>query len=136
KSRTPVVVVAAEVTEPRSNFFVDQEALARAVGAVPIRVDDPSSAAEVAAAAVRTAVATRRTVLLNLPLAVQALEARSGTSPPSRGQFSGAQGSGNLPPRPREIATSALEQLAEAVRRAERPVFVAGRGARGAGPEV
>src|SRR4029079_752935 len=29
KSRTPIVVVAAEVTEPRSNFFVDQEALAR-----------------------------------------------------------------------------------------------------------
>jgi thiamine pyrophosphate-dependent acetolactate synthase large subunit-like protein len=29
-----------------------------------------------------------------------------------------------------------LERLAEAVRRAERPVFVAGRGARGAGPEV
>ena len=41
KSRTPMVVVAAEVTEPRSNFYVDQEALARAVGAVPIRVDDP-----------------------------------------------------------------------------------------------
>ncbi|HEX4687683.1 MAG TPA: thiamine pyrophosphate-binding protein, partial [Nocardioides sp.] len=43
KSRTPVVVVAAEVTEPRSNFFVDQEALARAVGAVPMRVDDPAT---------------------------------------------------------------------------------------------
>ena len=34
KSRTPLVVVAAEATEPRSNFYVDQPALARAVGAV------------------------------------------------------------------------------------------------------
>jgi acetolactate synthase-1/2/3 large subunit len=133
KSRTPLVVVAAEVTEPRSNFFVDQEALARAVGAVPIRVADPSSAAEVAADAVSTAVQDRRTVLLNLPLAVQALEARGGTLPRSKGQFSAAHVSGESPPRPREVATSAVEELAEAVRRAERPVFVGGRGARGAG---
>ncbi len=33
KSRTPLVVLAAEATEPRSNFYVDQPALARAVGA-------------------------------------------------------------------------------------------------------
>ena len=49
KSRTPLVVVAAEVTEPRSNFFVDQPALAAAVGAVSLRVDDPAAAAGVAA---------------------------------------------------------------------------------------
>ena len=35
KSRTPLVVVTAEATSPRSNFFVDQTALAEAVGAVP-----------------------------------------------------------------------------------------------------
>ena len=57
KSRTPVVVLAAEVTEPRSNFFVDQEALARAVGALPIRVDDPARAVTGASDAVRRAVA-------------------------------------------------------------------------------
>ncbi len=136
KSRTPVVVVAAEVTEPRSNFYVDQAALARAVGAVSFRVDDPATAAVVAGDAVRTAVTTRRTVLLNLPLAVQAQEARSGTSPPSKGEFSPSSLSGELPPGPRESPTSAVEQLAGAVRRAERPVFVAGRGARGAGPAV
>ncbi len=76
KSRTPVVVVAAEATEPRSNFYVDQSALARAVGAVPFRVDDPATAARVAREAVHTAVTTRRTVLLNLPLAVQAARGR------------------------------------------------------------
>jgi len=136
KSRTPVVVVAAEVTEPRSNFFVDQESLARAVGAVPLRVDDPATAADVAREAVRTAVTTRRTVLLNLPLPVQALEARSGTSPGSRGPFSRPATAGEVPLGPRGSATSAVERLAAAVRRAERPVFVAGRGARGSGPAV
>ncbi|NUR68892.1 MAG: thiamine pyrophosphate-binding protein, partial [Streptomyces sp.] len=34
KSRTPLLVLAAEATRPTSNFHVDQEALARAVGAV------------------------------------------------------------------------------------------------------
>ena len=38
KSRTPMVVLAAEVTEQRSNFYVDQSALATAVGAVPLRL--------------------------------------------------------------------------------------------------
>src|SRR6476620_1632094 len=38
KSRTPLVVLAAEATSPLSNFAVDQTALATAVGAVPMRV--------------------------------------------------------------------------------------------------
>jgi acetolactate synthase I/II/III large subunit len=128
KSRTPVVVVAAEVTEPRSNFFVDQEALARAVGAVPMRVGDPATAVDLAREAVRTAVRSRRTVLLNLPLHVQAEAV-----PP------GVEEVAERPSRDRGPATpsaSDLDRLADAVRRAERPVFVAGRGARGAGPVV
>ncbi|HWG12109.1 MAG TPA: thiamine pyrophosphate-binding protein, partial [Streptosporangiaceae bacterium] len=32
KSRTPMLVLAAEATTPRSNFYVDQAALARSVG--------------------------------------------------------------------------------------------------------
>ena len=125
KSRTPVVVVAAEVTEPRSNFFVDQSALARAVGAVPFRVDDPATATRVAREAVRTAVTTRRTVLLNLPLAVQALEAPVASTGSTDDAVSTAS-----------TDEGAVDRLADAVRRAERPVFVAGRGARGAGSEV
>ena len=137
KSRTPVVVLAAEADAPTSNFYVDQAALAAAVGAVPLRVDDPSAAADVARHAVDLAVAGRRTVVLNLPLSVQALEPRRGTSPGSKGQSSASSPSGDSPPRPRRGASSAgVEQLAEAVRRAERPVFVAGRGARSAGPAV
>jgi thiamine pyrophosphate-dependent acetolactate synthase large subunit-like protein len=125
KSRTPVVVVAAEVTEPRSNFFVDQETLARAVGAVPVRVDDPATASAVAADAVRTAVTTRRTVVLNLPLPVQAASpVEEVAQRPSRD------------PEPATPSASDVDRVADAVRRAERPVFVAGRGARGGGPAV
>ena len=82
KSRTPLVLLAADVTERRSNFYVDQDALATAVGAVPMRVDDPADAVRVATEAFRTACEDRRTVLLNLPLHVQA-RCRSRTWTPS-----------------------------------------------------
>ncbi len=121
KSRTPVVVLAAEVEQPRSNFFVDQAALAHSVGAVPARVTSPETAVAEACAAVATALYERRTVVLNLPLQVQSLEAVEATP--------------ELPEPPRPVRPSAddLTSLVEVLRRAERPVFVAGRGARGAG---
>ena len=73
KSRTPMVLLAADVTERRSNFFVDQDALATAVGAVPMRVDDPADAVRAANEAFGTARDARRKVVLNLPLQVQAV---------------------------------------------------------------
>src|SRR5499433_4299126 len=50
KSRTPLVVLAPEATQPRSNFFVDLAALAAAVGAGFRRVGAETVAADVAAA--------------------------------------------------------------------------------------
>ncbi len=123
KSRTPVVVVAAEVTEPRSNFFVDQEALARAVGAVPMRVEDPAAAVDVARRAVGTAVGQRRTVLLNLPLPIQAAQV-----PPAVEELARPGLPDSTPAAP---SAEDLARLVDALRRAERPVFVAGRGTRG-----
>jgi acetolactate synthase-1/2/3 large subunit len=123
KSRTPLVVVAAEVTEPRSNFYVDQPALAAAVGAVSMRVDDPATAVAVARDAVRTASEQRRTVLLNLPLGVQGVVSTGSTD----------DGAGSTAEGPGSTDEEALDRLVDAVRRAERPVFVAGRGARGVG---
>ncbi|TCC37935.1 thiamine pyrophosphate-binding protein [Kribbella speibonae] len=119
KSRTPMLVVAAEVTEPRSNFYVDQYALARSVGAVPARITSAETAVAEAHAAVATAVRERRTVVLNVPLSLQALEsAEPATQPmPSRD-----------PVVPDAAEVAALTNL---LRRAERPVFVAGRGSRG-----
>jgi thiamine pyrophosphate-dependent acetolactate synthase large subunit-like protein len=124
KSRTPMLVLAAEATSPRSNFHVDQDAVAVSVGAVAERVTSAATALDDVVRAVRRAVHERRTVLLNLPLDVQAEPAPPGTA-------------GALPeyvppaPDPAEVAA-----LAAAIGRARRPVFVAGRGARHARAEL
>ncbi|NUO42203.1 MAG: thiamine pyrophosphate-binding protein, partial [Streptomyces sp.] len=124
KSRTPLLVLAAEATRPTSNFHVDQEALARAVGAVTERVTSPASAVEQACGAVRRALHERRTVVLNLPLDVQDLDvpdtgALAVVPPPAR--------------TPVEPAAAEVAALVAALARSRRPVFVAGRGARAAG---
>jgi acetolactate synthase I/II/III large subunit len=122
KSRTPLVVLAAEVTERRSNFYVDQEALARAVGAKPMRVSSAETAVQETCAAVATALHQRRTVLLNLPLGVQSADIADATTP-------------RLPdaPAPVVAAETDLAALVDVLERSERPVFVAGRGSRGPG---
>lgn len=124
KSRTPLLVVAAEATRATSNFHVDQEALAKAVGAVAERVTSPHSAVEEARGAVRRALHERRTVLLNLPLDVQA-----------RG-LPDTAAIAVVPPPPRaavEPSASEVPALVTALARSRRPVFVAGRGARSPG---
>lgn len=124
KSRTPLIVLAAEVTRPTSNFYVDQEALGAAVGAVPMRVGTAEDAVEQVCAAVRRAVHERRTVLLNLPLDVQALDVPDGAL---------AQAAAP-PPRPAVAPVAAeVAALAQVLERSRRPVFVAGRGARSPG---
>src|SRR5687768_13562575 len=74
KSRTPLLVLAADTAASavRSNFRIDQSALVTAVGAVVERIHSPQTAVADAARALRRATAERRTVLLNLPLDVQA----------------------------------------------------------------
>ena len=76
KSRTPMLVLAADVAASavRSNFRIDQGALASAVGAVPARLHSAESAVDDTVRAYRTAVEDRRTVMLDLPLDVQAAE--------------------------------------------------------------
>jgi acetolactate synthase-1/2/3 large subunit len=122
KSRTPLLVLAADTAAAavRSNFRVDQAALASAVGALPERVHSPQTAVADAARAFRAAAGQRRTVVLNLPLDVQAAECPEGATavPPAPSL---------QPPRP---APQAVAELADALTRARRPVFVAGRGAR------
>jgi thiamine pyrophosphate-dependent acetolactate synthase large subunit-like protein len=124
KSRTPLLVLAAETAGAavRSNFRVDQAALAAAVGAVPERVHSPASAMADLARAWRTAVTERRAVVLGLPLDVQAAE------------FTGAA---EVPPMAEPAAPvaspAAVAELADVLAGARRPVFLAGRGARDAG---
>jgi acetolactate synthase I/II/III large subunit len=120
KSRTPLLVLAAEAPEIRSNFHVDVAGLAAAVGAEADRLYSPASALADAYRAYQTTLG-RRTVILALPLNVQAAlwQAGSVQAPPR-----------TYPPAPSPEAVTAV---AAVLRGAERPVFIAGRGARGAG---
>jgi len=119
KSRTPLLVLAAEATSRLSNFWVDQSALAQAVGAVPRRITGAESVRADTAAAVGIARGQRRTVVLNMPLDVQ-------EEPVAAFHGFGVFSAGVVvPPREADVAA-----LAASLKAAERPVFIAGRGAR------
>ena len=128
KSRTPLLVLAAEAPEIRSNFHVDVAGLAAAVGAVAMRLYSPASALADAHRAYSTALG-RRTVVLALPLNVQAA------------QYQPAPGEPGPVPAVRRMfrpapADEAVTALAGVLREARRPVFIAGRGARGRAAEL
>jgi acetolactate synthase-1/2/3 large subunit len=110
KSRTPMIVLAPEATAPRSNFFIDLPAAASAVGAAFFRVRAEHAAADVAAAC---RAAARGTVVLGLPLDVQVAPASSADVPA-------------VVESPVPVDVSAL---VDALVAAQRPVFIAGRGA-------
>jgi thiamine pyrophosphate-dependent acetolactate synthase large subunit-like protein len=121
KSRTPMLVLVAEATNPSSNFFVDQARLAESVGAVAARITSAGTAVDEARDAAATAVRDRRTVVLNLPLEVQSQDAPDLREP---APLLGAE--------PLAPAEADVTRLVEAVLAAKRPVFVAGRGCRSA----
>ncbi|GLU60212.1 hypothetical protein Pure05_27230 [Paenarthrobacter ureafaciens] len=128
KSRTPMIVVTADTAGSAigSNFRIDQDALARSVGAVPERIHSPASAVADTVRAYRTAVNERRTVVLSLPTDIQAAPVPDGLVEV------------DPLPLPQRIAPSAAAaaELAALIRKAKRPVFVAGRGARGPVPKL
>ncbi|HWC78822.1 MAG TPA: thiamine pyrophosphate-binding protein [Pseudonocardiaceae bacterium] len=127
KSRTPMLVLTADTPDgdALSNFRIDQDALVRSVGAVSIRVGSAEDAVADAVRAYRTALHERRTVVLHLPLDVQAEE------------VAGPDGLPEIGPAPViEPADHEVDGLAELIAGAKRPVFVAGRGARAAGGEI
>ncbi|MBS1691005.1 MAG: thiamine pyrophosphate-binding protein [Actinobacteria bacterium] len=128
KSRTPLIVLTADTPAAalRSNFRIEQELLARSVGAVSDRVYGAATAPTDVARAYRTAVHDRRTVVLNVALDVQAQIIGDDVAPPVPVPDTG-------PMRPDAASVQALVTLLRSVRA---PVFVAGRGARGAGPQI
>ncbi|BCW44781.1 thiamine pyrophosphate-binding protein [Arthrobacter sp. StoSoilB5] len=127
KSRTPLVVLAAETagSAVNSNFAMDQPAFARSLGAVSERVHSAGSAVADVVRAFRTAQNEHRTVVLNLPLDVQA-------------QLAGNQRQISPIGRPAAVrpAASSVKALTDLLLTAQRPVFVAGRGGRHAGAEI
>ena len=126
KSRTPLIVLAADVASGavRSNFRIDVAAIAKAIGAVPARLHSPTFAVDDTIRAYRTAVWQRRTVVLALPLDVQAGECAPTPVGPAE------------PPGAVVPAAKAVAALADLLSGSRRPVFIAGRGARGAGASV
>lgn len=117
KSRTPLLVLAPEVTAPRSAFHLDLPAVAAAVGAGFHRVGAERPAADVAAG-YRAATQGPGTVVLALPLQVLS------TPVPEPPDLPGV-----APPADSDPPWTEVRALAEAVRSARRPVFIAGRGA-------
>jgi thiamine pyrophosphate-dependent acetolactate synthase large subunit-like protein len=120
KARTPLIVLAADTSAGaiRSNFRIDQAGLVASVGAIPARINSPESAMDDLTRAWRLASGQRRTVVLSMPLDVQAGElagdARLGPAPAV------------YPPRPAAIA---IERATDIIVNARRPVIIGGRGA-------
>ncbi len=146
KSRTPMVVLAADVSASakRSNFRIDIPALAGSVGAVAARLYSPGLAVDDTVKAYRTALMERRTVILALPLDVQAGEcAEPEITPPDDTGVREARNvrirrlSAGPGPHATLIKQAAgvegIQRLAAALAESRRPVFIAGRGARIAG---
>jgi acetolactate synthase I/II/III large subunit len=129
KSRTAMIVLAAEAAPSAvySNFAMDQDGFATSVYAVSERVHSAQTAVADTIRAYRRAVNDRRTVVLNLPLNVQAQEVPDGVG----------QAPAEISPaetvRPSRAAVAALAGM---IQNAQRPVFVAGRGGRGAKTEI
>jgi len=120
KSRTPLLLLAADTPAAavHSNFRVDQAMACAAVGAVVERVHTPQSALHDVERAWRRARNHRRTVVLLLPLDVQAAEL-----PRSEPVATGP------PPRSPAPAPAAISEAADLIQRSRRPALLAGRGA-------
>jgi acetolactate synthase I/II/III large subunit len=130
KSRTPLLVLAGDTAAAaiRSNFRIDQDQLVTSVGAIAERIHGPQTAVADALRALRRARVERRPVVLMLPLDIQAAECPNFdsvlTEPPVL--------------RPARPGLDAVREAADALLQAERPLIIAGRGARdsGAAPDL
>src|SRR5699024_2772112 len=120
KSHTPLLVLTAEATDPRSNFFIDQRAIAEGVGAISMRVTSPRDVVREVSAAFEMCRTQRKTVVLNVPIDVQDMlwEDELPESPIV---------STTVPPQP--IATE-LDKFTDLVLLSERTVFIAIKRAR------
>ena len=121
KSRTPLVVLAGDVPTGavKSNFYIEQAEIVRAVGAVSERLYTPNSAREDTLRAVTRALRDRQTVVLSMPLDVQHAPFASNLPP-----LKLPPPPGRLHPDPRTV-----ERLADALAHAQRPLILGGRGA-------
>jgi thiamine pyrophosphate-dependent acetolactate synthase large subunit-like protein len=121
KSRTPLLVLAGEspAAALNSNFRIDQSGLVESVGAAADRVASAPTAADDAQRAYLRAEIERRPVVLMLPIDIQP-QPPEGTAPRQA----------LLPPlHTPDPSPQAVDVIADALQRAQRPVIIAGRGA-------
>jgi thiamine pyrophosphate-dependent acetolactate synthase large subunit-like protein len=121
KSHTPMLLITAEATDERSNFFIDQGSVARGLGAAATRVRSAETALEDVARAYALARNGRRAVVLNVPIDVQDQELTGERNPEVPARLG--------EPRPDD---DDIARFVELLLTAERPVFVVGRGGRSA----
>ena len=121
-SRTPmVVIVGAEPTSGPRPWDVDQTALTEAVGAIAMTVD-PTDPAGSTRTAFTTALAQRLPVVLNIPYDVATAPTPPATPPVATIERT---------PRP-QLKTHQADSIADLLTRSQRPLVLAGRGARDA----
>lgn len=142
KSRTPLLLIsaAAPAGGPHNNFAMDQPGLAAAVGAESLTIDAPERAGAVLFAAWELAL-SGRAVLLNLPIDEQGHPVSASDAAALAGWESaaaGEPGGTTSPAAPAAVVPSGedVSALVRALGAAERPVIIAGRGAREAGPAL
>lgn len=127
KSHTPMLVVTGDsaVGQEEGNFVIDQDALVASVGAVARRIHSAATAVADAVAAYDIAVRDRTTVVLSLPVDLQAEEcpASAAIDPPAR-------------VIPAAASEAGVAELARILAEAQRPVLLGGRGARHASAEL
>jgi acetolactate synthase I/II/III large subunit len=132
KSRTPLLVLTGDTPawQKTSNFWIDQEAVVRALGAEAITLTSAATALTEITRAYWRAQHDRRTVVVNLPLDIQELEEPGGPNVSALLEVAN--------PRIERPAGNehAVNSLVEALANARRPLFVAGRGARHASEEL
>jgi thiamine pyrophosphate-dependent acetolactate synthase large subunit-like protein len=120
KARTPIIVLTGDTPgfAKTSNFYIDQDDAVAALGAAAMRVHRPETAVADTYRAYVHAVKDRRTVVLSVPIDLQtALVDWDEDAVPTVPAVTGAGAGG-----------ASIEQLADLLARAERPVLVAGRG--------
>ena len=127
RSHTPLLLFAAEVAGGAShrNQALDQVPLVRAVGAGAERLtamDDPIGVVSAAYARARS---ERRPIVVILPVDLQNRPHYGDAGPPAL-----------APLEPAQPATAELARADAAIRRARRPLILAGRGAVAAGPAL
>lgn len=132
KSRTPLVLLAAEPAQGdvHSNFTIDQDALAVSVGAMPHRLHRADTVLTDVLRAWHQAVADRQSVVLSMPLNVQS----SPVATAAEVDESVDRMLKQLTSTP--IVPNSIEPLIAELDRAQRPVFIVGRGGRQAGEAI